>query len=191
MTLTLHGSDGVTFPDAVGGAMDGADVAAGKSWVSLQTQTASSSASVNFTTASAFDGTYNTLVFTMTNIVPATNAQTLEMRISVDGGSNYLSGSDYNDGWAGAGQTSSTILGTTGSASSEGACGVVYVFDPTSTAVDKLFLVVGAALDGTAWAQNNRAAYQGTLAAVTAIQFFFASGNIASGVFTMYGISKT
>ena len=55
--------------------------------IALSTQTASSSASVSFT--SGIDSTYSEYLFIFNNIHPATGAPTFDVNFSSDGGSNY------------------------------------------------------------------------------------------------------
>jgi hypothetical protein len=55
--------------------------------VLLSTQTASSSASLSFT--SGIDSTYDSYVFKFINIHPATDAVYFQFNLSTDGGSNY------------------------------------------------------------------------------------------------------
>jgi len=61
----------------------------------IQTQVASTSATIDFTTG--LDGTYNEYLFSLSSIIPATNATVLNMRISTDAGSTWKAGAtDYN-----------------------------------------------------------------------------------------------
>ena len=66
---------------------------AGSSYTFLQSQTASASSSIDFTTPFD-DATYAYYFFTWTNVVPATDNVELRVRFSVNAGSSYLS-SDY------------------------------------------------------------------------------------------------
>ena len=59
----------------------------GGSWNFIAKQTASSSATVSFT--SGIDSTYKTYVFTCKDIHAATNAAEFSFQVSIDGGSNY------------------------------------------------------------------------------------------------------
>src|SRR5258708_9409128 len=61
----------------------------------IQTQTAAGVATIDFTTG--IDATYNEYLFSLTGILPATNAQLLQIRISTDAGSTWKAGaSDYS-----------------------------------------------------------------------------------------------
>ena len=76
-------SGGTTLID--NGALDPA-VSTG-SLILLSTQTASASATIDFT--SGIDSTYDSYVFKFINIHPATNGTFFQFNMSTDGGSNY------------------------------------------------------------------------------------------------------
>ncbi len=59
----------------------------GGSWTFLSKATASSSATIAFT--SGIDDTYGTYVFTFNNIHPSVHETEFSFNMSVDGGSNY------------------------------------------------------------------------------------------------------
>ena len=63
------------------------NVTGGGSMVLLSTVTASSSATISFT--SGIDDTYNVYCFKMINIHPETDNKTFSFNFSSDGGSNY------------------------------------------------------------------------------------------------------
>ena len=62
----------------------------------LEEHTASSSATLDFTTA--ITSAYDIYQFEFINIIPATNGALFNMRVSTDGGSTYDAGANY--GWA-------------------------------------------------------------------------------------------
>jgi hypothetical protein len=71
----------------------------------LTTNITSGTASVEFkhgTDSLVFDGTYNTYLFILSDVHPATDAQPLEMTVSTDTGSSYIS---TNYGFAHKGNT--------------------------------------------------------------------------------------
>ena len=55
-------------------------------WTLIQTQTASSSATISFT--SGLDSTYDEYCFKFINIHPATDGGIFQFNLSIDGGSN-------------------------------------------------------------------------------------------------------
>jgi hypothetical protein len=141
----------------------------------------------------------------MTDVVPANDAVNLRMRTSTDGGSTYDSGSnDYkfiaqnrND----SATTYSADLGDTthirvcdsvGNAADEGLQGIIYFAGPSGTVINKLFRMFVWYVDSG----NNAHTLDGVgmrddVANVDAVQFYMASGNIASGVFRLYGLSNS
>lgn len=172
-------------------------------WVLLEQHTASSSASLDFT--SWYSSTYDTYKIVLTSVLPATDAAVLYMRLSTNGGSSYDSGANYYFGaftWNTAtglgtlsGQTQICPVGNYGvsnAATGGGVSGEITLYDPANTAAytimrGSLFfsystgpLPTGAALF---------ARYDVTTA-VNAFQFSFSADEIASGVIRVYGIVK-
>jgi hypothetical protein len=169
--------------------------------VQLETHTASSSATLDFTTCIS-GTTYHTFKFILRNVLPAATNNLL-MLVSNDGGSTYQAGSGYFYGGsnlttAGAGGfgvqgTSSwqisgaTVLQT---AALNGASGELDLFNPlggtsTTDLVGHLGYYNGSGIENYSvvfanWNANT---------AVNAVRFKFAAGNIASGVITCYGIT--
>lgn len=165
--------------------------------VKISSQTASSSASIDFTDLSS---TYERYVVHFTTVVPATDGANLGVRTSTDNGSTFDSGaSDYKTqlvyGFSTAGNGSAwttsfaaihSTLGV-GSAANECISGTLEVFNPSAAAYTHMT---------TRWSLINATGnYYGGMAAmlrqqataVDAIQFIFSTGNIASGTFTLYG----
>ena len=160
----------------------------------------SGDATANFT---AFDaGSYDAYLFVLQNVIPASDNQALYVRTSTDGGSSYDSGgSDYS--WAcvdllgapsssGQGANSAAqiqIARTVGNQTGEdGASGCVWVISPhlarkTTVKFDTV-MINGAGFITV----NIGGGYRSSSADVDAIQFLFASGNLASGTITMYGL---
>jgi hypothetical protein len=174
----------------------------------LSTQTASSSASISFT--SGIDSTYDVYCFEYINIHPASVAQ-LQFNLSTDGGSNYNvtktstafnpyhqeDGSDagviYRAAWDLAQSTSYQIMAQeVGNGADENASGTLTLFNPSSTTYVKHFIGT------TEYYQNFGntgafgvlyAGYANTTSAINAIRFQMSSGNIDAGTIKMYGIS--
>lgn len=169
----------------------------------ISSQDASASATLDFT---GFDASsYDSYVFILQNIIPASSSQSLLMRTSTDGGSTYDSGSG-NYEWAqhgminsGAhaqdnisGQTSIKITGdqaNTYVSTTAGVSGRVEVLGPHLSQ----YTMVNAGLsylnnNGNRPAIINTAGHRESAADVDAVRFLFSSGNIASGTITMYGL---
>jgi hypothetical protein len=174
----------------------------GGGWVLLEQHTASASASLDFTTC--ISSTYDEYRIEIVGLVPATASTNLLFRVSTDGGSTYVSSSDYAyAAWAygpgGSGQfssTSATSIAIVGFAnlsntSTKPETATLTLHDPESTSVHKTLSGIVSFWDTT----PNLAtvmlagAYKATTA-VNAFQFFYSSGNIASGTIRVYGLEK-
>jgi hypothetical protein len=194
-------SNGTTLID--NGALDAA-VPTG-SLILLSTQTASASATISFT--SGIDSTYDSYVFKLINIHPATYDKILEFNMSTDGGSNYnvtkttTSFRAYHGEGGGealqyrasddlAQGTGFQFL-TTGSDNSDDACinSELKIFSPSSTTFVKHFIARTIDSGSGDYAIDiYTAGYGNTTSAVNAIRFKMSSGNIDSGVIKLYGI---
>lgn len=174
--------------------------------VLLATRTASATASLDFT--SLITSVYDTYIFEIQDIVPGTNSVSFGVRTSTNNGSSYDSGSsDYviagrsNDsGSAATGSlnNSGSIIGTISNPSvglsTTAGCslsGKVALYNPLSASTIKMIKfdtsfigTTGVLIDSNGTVSRNVAAD------VDAIQFLMSSGNIASGIIRMYGVSK-
>ena len=174
--------------------------------VLISSQTASNSASISFTTG--IDSTYKEYQFWFVNVKPATDATQLTFNLSTDSGSNYNVAKTttnfkayHNETDSAAGliyeDTMDLAQGTgvqrisdgQGNASDESSCGVLTLFNPSSTTYVKHF--ISSFTEYNAGDYNVSmfvAGYGNTTSAVNAIRFTFVSGNISDGTFLMYGI---
>jgi hypothetical protein len=172
----------------------------------ISTQTASSSATISFT--SGIDDTYDEYVFKFYNIHPATDNTKLTFNGSIDSGSNYnvtkttsafYSYHAENDVGYGLGYYASEDLAqstsfqplivASGNANDECGSGYLHLFNPSSTTFVKHFISRGNAYSGDYSQEVYIAGYANTTSAVNAVQFKMSSGNIDSGVIKLYGIS--
>ena len=175
----------------------------------ISTQTASSSSSISFT--SGLNSTYDYYEFKFINVQPSTNAQIFHFQGSTNGGSTYATtltstffeaynnesgGSEYGlvyeAGYDLAQSTSYQPL-TLGTKNTSGyhLSGSLQLFNPSSTTYVKHF--IGCTEEAfLGYAVNNYiAGYFNTTSAINAINFKFASGNIADGIIKMYGVKKS
>jgi hypothetical protein len=173
--------------------------------VLLEQHTASNSATLDFT--SAFTSTYDEYMIELLEVLPATNAADFQMLASIDGGSNWLAGTNYhwnvlirwdsgidNHGSTGAAfftMTGYAAGGINNTAAKGGYSGSLRLFNPLGTTAYKRIRWEGSARMG----DDNFSVHSGagevlTTSAVNAIQYKFASGNIASGTIRVYGIPK-
>ena len=172
----------------------------------LQTQTASSSSSIDFT--SNIDSTYPIYLFKFINIHPATNSTDFDFQVSINGGSGY--GVNITSTWF---QSAHNEAGTTTGLSYETAedlaqstsfqtlnqdmkndadssnSGNLFLFNPSSTTFVKHFMGTNQCMQQTPFSvQSFCAGYVNTTSAVNAIQFKMSSGNIDSGTIKLFGI---
>ena len=177
----------------------------------IATQTASSSASLSFT--SGIDNTYKEYIFYFVNIHPnpSGNAHLL-FNFSIDSGSNYNvtktstafhSRHDEGDGDTTLSYSTSSDLAqstafqqlttevTFPSATNadEHLCGILHLFNPSSTTFVKHFISETLNYSSTYSTSNFIAGYANTTSAIDAIQFKMTSGNIDSGQILLFGLN--
>ena len=173
----------------------------------LQTQTASSSSTIDFT--SNIDSTYDSYVFKFINIHPSSDGALFQFNLSSDSGSNYnvtktttffqyyhlesdsASGGGYIDTQDLAQSSSNqTLLNGVGSDNDQCCVGTLQLFNPSSTTFVKHFIARcnrNSADDATL--DEFVAGYGNTTSSIDAVRFLFSTGNIDSGVIKLYGIS--
>lgn len=194
-SVSGSGTTGVgtmTFADAGGG------------FVHIQTTNVTSgTANVQFT--SGIDSTYNAYLFILSDVHPATDAQPLEMTVSTDGGSSYIS---TNYGFAHKGNTAggsevSHYNGNdsvfdmssqnVGNADDESISVQLYLHKPSGTDGHKLINGTSTVVDNgnTVSASVFGGMNYSTTSAINAVKFAFGSGNIDRGNFTLLGLKNS
>jgi len=176
--------------------------------VFISKQTASSSASISFT--SGIDSTYKEYVFYFVNIHPST-ASFFEFNMSTDGGSNYnvvktstifvsahietdtdttLTYRTAQDLAQSTDYQKFSSYGNTGAENDECISGSINLYNPSSTTFVKHFMATTNTYDATDYSINSFiAGYGNTTSAVNAINFRMSSGNIDSGDILLYGVN--
>jgi len=174
----------------------------------LETQTASSSATISFT--SNIDDTYDEYVFKFYDIHPATDSADFQVNFR-DGSSAYdaTKTTTFFRAYHDEGDSATTLSYETGDdlAQSTGvqrlatgvgndndqSCsGVLYLYDPSSTTFVKHFLSTVSNSNASDYYNNHYiAGYCNVTAAIDGVQFSFSSGNIDSGTFKLYGIKDS
>lgn len=171
-------------------------------WVLLSTQTASNSATIDFTTG--INSTYKMYVVEWDGVKSGSTGNGLQMRISTDGGSTWKSGASdyaYSFCYFSSGATTMTVQSSTGAASMNCAVavitttantsgsGTVKCFNPSDSA--RFFTIeTSASVTNTStsvWASRGVGNYT-TAGAVNGFRFLMQSGNIVSGTFRLYGV---
>ena len=172
----------------------------------IATQTASSSASLSFT--SGIDSTYKEYIFYFVNIHPATDNANFTFNMSIDSGSNYNVDKTttffyayHNEGGSATAlqyRTDYDITGTgfailsaeVGNANDECSSGFLHLFNPSSTTFVKHFISRSSHTQGSAYMIDNHVGgYGNTTSAVDSVQFKMSSGNIDSGQILLFGLN--
>ena len=172
----------------------------------VSSQTASASASLEF----SMDSTYDSYVFKFINIHPQTDSVGFNFNMSTDGGSNYnvtktttefgayhnetdtASALGYNASNDLAQSTSDQRLASVdlGNGSDESFNGYLQLFNPSSTTFVKHFISNNSYYHGANYAiENFVAGYGNTTSPVNSIIFRMSSGNIDDGIIKMYGVA--
>lgn len=182
--------------------------------VLLSTQTASSSATISFTTG--LTSTYDEYIFKFINCHPATDNVGFQFNMSTDGGSNYnvtktttSFGSYHDEGDTGTALVYNTdtdlaqstafqpltFYQTMSNDNDAHVSGTLTLFNPSSTTYVKHFINTSQSMhvDGASRFSVNSytAGYGNTTSAVNAIQFKMSSGNIDDGIIKLYGVKKS
>ena len=172
----------------------------------ISTQTASASASLEF----SIDGTYDSYVFKFIDIHPQTDGYNFIFNGSSDGGSNYnvtktttVFSSQHNEA------DTHTFLGyhagfdiaqgtgfqqlnanEVGADNDQTISGTLQIFNPSSATFVKHFISTSSVAVTSDQMENAFVAgYFNTTSPVTNIKFQMSSGNIDDGIIKMYGVS--
>ena len=171
----------------------------------LQTQTASASASLEF----SMDSTYDSYVFKWINCHPSTDAARLQFNLSIDNGSNYnvtktttafravhreddastelayrtptdlAQSTGYQD-----------LITSCGNDNDQASSGTLQIFSPSSTTFVKHFIATSQSIHESNISMNLYVAgYGNTTSPITNIKFIMSSGNIDDGTIKMYGVA--
>ena len=181
------------------------------SLVPISEQTASGSASIEFTTG--IDSTYPIYLFKIINLSQTSGEIQVRFNFTTDGGSNYnvsktttifrayhdesdtttsLSYDTGKDLANGTGDQNLTTFDHLGNASDKSLCSDIYLFNPSSTTFVKHFMATSQYIGNADHSVNTYVAgYCNTTSAVDGIKFVLSAGNIASGTFKLYGIKDS
>ena len=182
--------------------------ASGGTLTLLSTQTASSSATISFTTG--LDSTYDEYIFKFINVKPVTDNVDFQFNLSTDSGSNYNvtktstvfqayhyeddsgTGLPYQDADDLSQSTAFQILQfRLGNDADEGLAGSMQLFNPSSTTYVKHWISsTSCFLYYDVCSSFYTAGYGNTTSAINAIQFKMSSGNF-DGIIKLYGVKKS
>src|SRR6185295_6269976 len=167
--------------------------------VLIQSQTASNSATLSFTTG--ITSTYTTYFFVVSNAVPVTDGQKLQLLFSTDGGSSYAATNykagintflNYNSATITNANTTTFIpVSESVSSTAPGASAQFYIYNVTNgnkPAWNGMFT-----LNYSVGPQTGFGFLGGTSTntTVNAFRFQFGSGNISTGIFTLFGVKES
>ena len=173
----------------------------------ISTQTASSSATISFT--SGIDSTYKEYIFKFYDIHPSGDNVDFDFQASTDGGSNYNTtmtttafiSYHQEDGSPAAlsyvtaqdqaqGTSFQGLSDNQGNGSDECCVGTLHLFDPSNTTFVKHFISRFNQYNYDNYSREDYVAgYFNTTSAINAFQFKFDSGNIDAGTIKLYGVS--
>ena len=176
----------------------------------LSTQTASSSATISFT--SGIDSTYKEYQVHAINVHPEENGRVLSFQTDTGTNTSYnqtvtcthfttrhhedasATSLGYDTGSDLAQSTNFIPLtsGSTANNNDDNCCSILHLFDPSSTTFVKHFTVRTQNINSTSDPNSNEsyvAGYFNTTTALTRIQFKMSSGDIDAGTFKLYGVS--
>ena len=176
-----------------------------KSMILLATETASSSATISFT--SNIDSTYDEYVFKYINVHPADNAIAFHFNGTTDGSNwnvtkttTHFRAYNLEDDTAAAldylgahdlaqGTGFQALSNDVGNDADQQCSGTLSLFSPSSTTFVKHFMAETQPAHGANYPQPSYVAgYFNTTSAITGIQFKFNSGNVDAGTIKMYGV---
>lgn len=179
--------------------------AGGGAWTFIETQTASSSAQIDFVTG--IDSTYAVYKLVISKLEAATDTANPSLRFSTNGGSTFDSGTNYeyhvmkpNEASASysgaesgaAGQSNIKLANTAGTDSGENFSTELTIYDPSDATHYTLVTGVGVNMDsGNNTAHALVAGSYKLVTAVDGIRIYMDSGTIASGRFTLYGLKHS
>ena len=172
----------------------------------ILSQTASSSASISFT--SGLTATYKFYLFIFVDIHPASDSNTLLFNVSTDGGSNYnvnktttFYRAQNSEGGGGEGlayQTGNDLANNSGyqpisadlgNDNDQTTNGYLYLYNPADTEYVKHFYSRFVCSHASEYINDMYAqGYVNTNSAVNAVDFKMNSGNIDAGKIKMYGM---
>jgi len=187
--------------------MDLASSATGEGAMTLlATETASSSATISFT--SDIDSTYKEYIFRFYDIHPSGSNQTFSFQADTGTNTSYnqtidstlfitshdeadtatsLAYSTGGDQWDATGFQ--RLMRLTNDNDNSGA-GILHLFDPSNSTFVKHFVGTCTNTNSNTYTQTEYSAgYFNTTTAITRVQFKFDSGNIDAGVIKMYGVA--
>jgi hypothetical protein len=154
-------------------------------------------ASVSLT---GIDSTYDVYMVRYNNVLPVNDNVLLSNRVTVSGSADTTANYDWaykllqaNTTFGNISATNDTdnVLGTNGTAGNESTNGIMYLFNFGNASEYCSGTVENTIRESDGNLRGIQGGYTHTVTqACDGVQFFYASGNIASGKFTLYGLKK-
>ena len=180
----------------------------------IKTLTASSSSTLSFVDGSSdvvLDSTYPIYLFKLINVHPSASDGFFEINFSTDSGSNYnvaktttlfasfhfesggAAALNYNTSHDSAQNTGGArIVTSQGNGNDESFSGEIFLYNPSSTTFVKHFISrLSVHGSSSIFYDFYSAGYGNTTSAIDGVKFAYASGNIDSGTFKLYGIKDS
>ncbi len=188
------------------GVLSGVNSAFGSAMVLISSQTASSSASISFT--SGITSSFGEYIFKFYTLHPSVDNVDFLFQVNASGESGYnetITSSSFRaehnendyaaymayhpDSDQAQGTAYQNIMQDTGADNDHGCAGELHLFNPASTTYAKLFYSRMTATSAADEEKDHyRAGYINTTAAITQISFKMESGNIDAGKIKMFGV---
>jgi len=149
---------------------------------------------------SDWDSSYDVYMVRYNNVLPVNDNVLLSNRVTVSGTADTTANYDYaykllqaNTTFSNVSATNDTdnVLGTNGTGGNESTNGIMYLFNFNNASEYSFGTVENTLREADTNLRGIQGGYVHTVAqACDGIQFFYASGNIDSGTFTLYGLKK-
>jgi hypothetical protein len=213
VAASLTAGTNITLTPGAGSLTIAAGGAAGGGWFLIQTQTASNSATLDFTTG--INSTYKNFVFVMNYLVPVTDEVDLTINFSTNAGSAWLTSAVYgytNNLWDAANNGPSTtnnvgnsaialyltgdnntVIWDIDSEASGGLSGLLWCYDFSNTLNTKMITSDSTWRAGGSATACARSATSGIIeetGAINGVRFLMSSGSISTGSIALYGLKN-
>ena len=153
--------------------------------------------------ASDWDSSYDVYMVKYNNVTPSVDARSISLRVTKSGTADATSNYDYaykvfnSSGSFGNGAfTNDTewqylVIDNVGTGTSESANGILYLFNFNNASEYSFITAEVTEVNSSTTARGNQGGGVHTVASASdGLFFYMASGNIASGTFSLYGLAK-
>ena len=159
------------------------------------------SSAVASVTLTGIDSTYDVYMVKFYNVAPDTDTVQLNIRVTKSGTADTTANYDRaykqlrtNGSFINVSATNSTLFDTgsnIGTGTSETSNGVLYAFNFSNASEYSFASFENTELNASANLHGSQGGFVHTVASASdGLYFYFSSGNIASGTFTLYGLKK-